>query len=190
VEQGEPVRGTGQRKEEGKMTRRTEPIGISVLACGGLILAALALPGMTPAQETGRCYKADVPAPMILPDGSEHGPGRLKLCLIGKGPVDGLHKTYVDGIPIGEFRSRRGTSEGRGEAVEAFFVFLRGVDGRLLLEGYAVASGEKLRTYHMGRVRGPTTTAWVSAPEPKGADKEQDRFIRIAVKPGMDRKSG
>ena len=60
------------------------------------ILLALTLPvlgiasGFTQAQTTGRCVRADVPEAMVLPDGSIHAPGTMRICLTHKAsPVTG-----------------------------------------------------------------------------------------------------
>jgi hypothetical protein len=130
---------------------------VSMVTVGSLILAALALPGMTLAQERGRCYKADVHTTMVLPNGLEYGPGQLKICMTSKGVIDGSHRAYVNRMPIGEFRSRLGTGEGRETA---FFVFLRSTEDKLVLEGYAVPLRDKLRTYYMRASIGPPR-AWL-----------------------------
>ena len=117
------------------------------------------LAGVAMAAETGRCYTAEVPAPIILPNGDEYDAGKLRICMkIKLSPVEGLHETSVDGHPIGGFRSRLGTSEATGGGT--YFVFSRAAGGRLVLEGYAVSQGDRLRTYYLGR--GRVTTSWWS----------------------------
>jgi len=145
----------------------------------GLILGSLVcLAAVTAAAETGRCYTADVPAPIVLPDGKVYDAGLLRICMRSKlSPVEGLHETSVDGNLIGGFRSRLGTSEATGDG--AFFVFSRTAGGELILEGYAVSQGNRLRTYTLQRP-GRVTAVWWSGlrtlnDEPAG----EDSVVRI-----------
>jgi hypothetical protein len=133
----------------------------------------------TEAQQTGRCYSADVQGVIVLPDGSEHDTGRLELCLSSKGPVEGSHRTYVDGRAIGEFRSRLGEAEGDAGATGAIFVFLRSPDGKLFLEGYTAAQGDRFWAFQMVRAR-RSMTAWRLGQEVDWDETVGGRIIRIA----------
>ena len=152
------------------MTRTTQG-----LIVGSLILLA----GVAMAAETGRCYTAEVPAPIVLPNGDEYDAGELRICMnIKLSPVEGLHETSVDGHPIGGFRSRLGTSEAAGDG--AYFVFSRAAGGRLVLEGYTVSQGNRLRTYYLGR--GRVTTSWLSGQRAmNGEFTGEDSVVSIAV---------
>jgi hypothetical protein len=121
------------------------------LAFGCIWIAALILFAPAAAQGSGDCLQAEVPTPMVLPDGSEHPAGSLRICMSKNySPVSGLHKTSVDGRVIGLFRSRQGVSEaeftGRNDP---FVLFHRGENDHLVLVGFAWPSGERLQTYRM-----------------------------------------
>lgn len=127
----------------------------SRLISGTLVVAALLFLSQGSALASrGRCVSADIPAPMILPDGSEHPAGELKLCVrYHHSPVTSLHETYVAGSPVGLHSSRRGVSEGPATS-EPFLTFYRRPDGKLFLYGFALPGGERMEVhtlYHTGR---------------------------------------
>ena len=65
------------------------------------LTACMALAGGSWAAETGRCYYADVPYSVILPDDSVHGPGRLRVCVERRiNPVTMAHTVALNGQPI------------------------------------------------------------------------------------------
>jgi hypothetical protein len=93
------------------------------------------------AASSGRCASVDVEAEIQLPDGSVYPPGKLTLCdSRAYSPVSSLHRTFVDGMPVGMLMSRRKTSEGDGDSVPEV-MFLRDAHGRLQLFGYALPTG-------------------------------------------------
>ncbi len=100
------------------------------------------------------CVSAEVPEPILLPDGSWHPAGVLKLCLRGDySPVAAFHETYVNHMPIGLFLSHQCVSEGTAEA-EPFMMFYREPNGGLRLYGYALPSGDHMATYFLEQPRG------------------------------------
>ena len=136
------------------------------------------LAAMTSAGETGRCYTADISSPIVLPNGDETEAGLLRICLRSKlSPVQGLHVTSMNGNQLGGFRSWFGTSEASDDG--AFFVFTRGAEGRLILEGYAVSQGRQLRTYHLGR--GRVTTGWSGLRAMNDERADQNPWVRIGA---------
>jgi hypothetical protein len=116
----------------------------------------LALPAAVPAaDETGDCVQAFVDESMVLPDGSQHPPGTIRICLeMRYSPVAGLHKTSIDGRTIGLFQSRHRLSEGIAEDPTAKLVFRRIPDGGLTLLGYAIPVHERTALYWMGDAGG------------------------------------
>ncbi len=120
----------------------------SRLISGTLIVAAfLILSQGSALASRGRCVSADIPAPMILPDGSEHPAGELKLCVRHHhSPVTSLHEAYVGGSPVGLHSSRRGISEGRATS-EPFMTFYRRPDGKLYLYGFALPGRERMEVH-------------------------------------------
>ena len=112
------------------------------------VVAVVALaPSPAWTQDRGRCALIEAPWPVVLPDGSTHEAGSLKLCLQQMWtPASGLHEIRIDGMPIGLFMSRVGTSEGPVEGVPVV-VFQRNGTGEHYLVGYAWPDGEVMRTY-------------------------------------------
>lgn len=100
----------------------------------------------------GSCVSAEIPAPIVLPDGTTHEPATLSLCVrLAVSPVTALHSAELDGIPAAFMVSRRGEAEGRTRTPA--MLFLRQVDGSLLLRGYAVPEGERTVTYMIETIR-------------------------------------
>jgi len=100
----------------------------------------------------GRCVWAEVPSPIVMPDGSSHPAGAIRVCLsLEYSPVAGLHKTYVGGEFAGMFLSRRALSEGPAEEdlKSAYFMFQRNGEGELVLLGYALPAGDRFQTFRM-----------------------------------------
>ena len=145
--------------------KRWKPSALSLAATvAGVILLS---GGAAVAGESGRCFTAEVAAMIVLPDGSLHGPGKLKFCVTRMhSPVEALHHTSVDGRAIGLFRSRVGSSEGLGGEPTPFFVFARRIDGILELQGFAHPTRYgKLTTYRVDLKRARVTTRWRLAEE-------------------------
>lgn len=119
------------------------PLGFAAVTLAALLLSPAAWSG-----GSGRCISTSVPDTMVLPDGSVHPAGQLRICYTRAfSPVAGLHETYVNGQPVGRFVSRTGQGEAGSEAEGPFFVFSRNTRGALVLEGYADPVGNRLNTY-------------------------------------------
>ena len=113
----------------------------------GLALLAISIPGAIWGQSLGDCIAVEVPAPMILPDGSSHEAGSLKICHDQMfSPIASLHATYVDGKPVGFLRSRRGFAEDDTEG-RPYVLFQKTHRGELRLLGYAWPHGNRMATY-------------------------------------------
>jgi hypothetical protein len=129
-------------------------------------LVALLAAGGAGAEVTGTCVRADVPNPVVLPDGTAHPAGQLRICLSGRfSPVAGLHRTYVNGRFAGMFLSRRVTSEGPVDEHEPFMLFRRNAAGPWELYGYALPHGEGLVSYRMdtiGKSKGQEKRRWIA----------------------------
>lgn len=113
------------------------------------------------ARQIGRCVSVEVPSAIVLPDGSRHDDVRqLKLCVRERiSPTACLHEFRLDGHPVGLFRSESGRSEDRAELTGAVVVFEKNLtrsEGDVVVWGYAVQEGERLRVFRMDRTpRGP-----------------------------------
>jgi len=114
------------------------------------LTACILLAGGSWAAETGRCYSADVPHAMILPDDSVHGPGKLRVCVERRiSPVTVAHTVAVNGQPVGMYLSRTGLGEEQPEGADAVIMFVRNEDDQFVLEGFTRPLGKQLRTYRM-----------------------------------------
>lgn len=118
-----------------------------------LVLSMAAAPAAD-ASETGVCVQAFIQESIVLPDGSLHAPGTIRICLEREfSPVAGLHETSIDGRTIGLFQSRFVLSEGLAEDRRARLVFQRIAEDRLALLGYAVPGRERTAVYWMKETR-------------------------------------
>lgn len=97
------------------------------------------------------CARFVVDDPILLPDGTLHPAGTITLCdSLVLTPVTTLHKTYVNGQPVGLLASRRRSSELPGDRAP-FLVFQRDPQGRLELLGYVMPASGRSVTYELAR---------------------------------------
>ena len=139
------------------MTIRQTTLGaFRPLAITALLTAALLVPVSTGAAGPGGCISAVIPDAIVLPDGSVHEAGKLRVCYSRDySPVAGLHQTYINGRAVGMFISQHSATELTSDTDEAFFVFRRTGFGELELEGYAMPNGNGLDTFLIGASRKP-----------------------------------
>jgi hypothetical protein len=101
-------------------------------------LAGCLTPSMARAASSGLCVTVDVDLPVVLPDASIVPPGRLMLCdSLEYSPVATLHKTYLDGRPVGILLSRKRAGEG-DMGSEPRVLFRGDGKGQLELVGYVL----------------------------------------------------
>lgn len=94
-------------------------MGILVVA---VMLAVLAAPAAAAAES---CLVAHVPRDFVLPDGSSHPAGPLRVCLERNlNPSVELQKISVDGSPVGLFQSKAFTAE-NSDVLRPVFYFGR-----------------------------------------------------------------
>ena len=109
---------------------------IKVTKIKGLILMGALMLTATGAIAGGRCYTAEVPQTMVLPNGSTHAPGLLRICPDQAiSPVSILHRTDVGGRPMGMFLSVPRNVEMSVEEGKAQFVFMRNARDELARVG-------------------------------------------------------
>ena len=101
---------------------------------------------VSPAAANGSCATAEVTERFVLPDGSEHGPGKITLCPDQSTPAQAMHVGYVDRAPIGLFLSHRGLSEAPVET-RPYMMFARDERGRLHLYGFAAPTSSGMETF-------------------------------------------
>jgi len=123
-----------------------------LFAMAGGVLMLLAS-GTGQAAAGGGCVSVEVDTPIRLPDGTLHPPGKLTLCdSMQLSPVSSLHKTYVNGQPVGMLIGRKRTSEG-GKRMSPVVFFNVDDQGTLELFGYVLPAGGGSVTYMIGGAR-------------------------------------
>ncbi len=137
-----------------------------------LVLAAALMLVATATTAEGRgCYTAEVPGTMVLPDGSEHTSGLLRICTDQViSPVSNLHRISVGGRPVGMFLSLPRAIEEAVEGGTAQFIFKRGVSDELILVGYGVTAGGGRTIYEMVRAEYVRDTANSARTDPGQRD--------------------
>lgn len=104
---------------------------------------ALAAGGNTGASTGRRCVIAWVPSNVVLPDGSVHSPGLLRLCNTHVlSPASTLHELTMDGAPVGLLAGRAYRTEGGGPLERPVIFFCREKTGDLRLVGYVVPTAK------------------------------------------------
>ena len=136
-----------------------------------LVAASLFTTGSAVAGSSSGCIHVDVSLPVHLPDGNTYPAGVLTLCdTAALSPVATLHKTYVNGRPIGILVSRRRANETRGDAPPV--VVFQSDGGTLDLVGYTLPSPRRGVVYELSaRAEMPTGEVRVAAASsgPSGA---------------------
>lgn len=93
-----------------------------------------------------RCLRAEVPAPIVFPDGTTQPAGALMLCVADYSPVASYHRVFVNGMPKGLLFSHRTLAESP-EGPEPRLLFRSTDSGALRLLGYIWPSGKKANAY-------------------------------------------
>ena len=116
------------------------------------VLVCLAAGGAAWAVVPAHCIAIDVPAPFVLPDGTVYPAGELRLCLNRNfNPVTGLHRVYIEHMPVGFLMSRVSNAETPKEAGPSVLFYSDG--GHLRLVGYTIASNGKVFSYRLWNPR-------------------------------------
>jgi hypothetical protein len=144
-------------------------------------LAFFAL-GAAQADDLGRCYSADIESAVVLPDGVERAPGRVRVCTTAHfTPATTLHKVYWNGALIGLFQARHDEQEAVALGVDTtVFAFTRrhGTE-RLVLVGFATVDGARARTYDLAP-RSRVTSSWWLGPSEAARSPSSDRVLVAA----------
>lgn len=137
----------------------------------GMILALAGLCAVTSAGAASECcIRADVEATIVLPDGSSHEPGPIRICLADRlSPVAGLHQTFVDSQPVGIFVSRVAYAEDPPQLRDPIIRFRQTARGHWVLEAYGVPDGSRMAVYWLEPQ--PSARAFRSVPPPVASDR-------------------
>lgn len=116
--------------------RMTRGKGLGPAIAASAALVCLLVAG--PVHSASGCVRVPLDAPVLLPDGNFYPAGSLTICdSISLSPVTSIHKTFVNGRPVGLLASRRRASEVSADTAP-FVVFHRDSFGRLELVGYVL----------------------------------------------------
>ena len=93
-----------------------------------------------------------MPVKLLVSQG--HGPGR-RVSRVPRSrvhtPVASLHETRINGRNVGICLGRSALNEERSAGREPYVVFGRSVSGDLVLRGYVVPDGDRMRAFRMNR---------------------------------------
>jgi hypothetical protein len=159
----------------------------SIALGSALVLTILAVAAVPAAAQTGRCYKAELPAPTVFPDGSVHDAGLFKICLERRhSPVADLHRLHVGGFPTGFLASRRVTAEDARRSGPAHFVFERvDPDGSLRLLALVAPDGHKMVSHVFAEPK--VRTEWAPGTLTRSRGKDNDELPYLGLhEPGEE----
>ena len=113
-----------------------------------LVCVAGLVAGAAHAQETGLCIRAEAPSPLVLPDGSIHTAGSIRICLTNKiNPVRGWHTIDINGARVQFANSRIDRKDTGTQDVQPFLEFGRGPGGEWYLGRYTISRGTRVTSY-------------------------------------------
>lgn len=120
--------------------------GRSLLAIVVLCAVALMISISMVRGGKGKCLRAEIPSPVLFPDGSVHPAGTLSLCVADYSPVAAYHRVAVDGMPQGLMFSQRRVAE-QPEGSQPVLLFRKTDAGELRLLGYVWPAGKQSFAY-------------------------------------------
>jgi hypothetical protein len=151
-----------------------------------LVLTILAAAAGPATAQTGRCYRAELPAPTVFPDGSVHEAGLFKLCLERKhSPVADLHRLHVGGFPTGYLASRRVAAEDARRTGPAHFVFEKADrNGSLRLLALVAPDGRRMVSHVFAEPK--VRTEWAPGSLTRSRGGNDDRSRLAGLQPGEE----
>jgi hypothetical protein len=124
----------------------------SVLVVLATALAVLVTSPAPIAQQRGRCAVTELPGHLVLPDGTVHDSGELKICFEDwHNPSSGRHVILLDGKKWGYLLSRSGRSDKSRTDVPVFVFTPRTEHQHVRLLGYAWPDGDGMSIHVLHR---------------------------------------
>ena len=152
---------------------------------GALATLALLAVGPAPAGGANHCVRAQVPGSFVMPDGTEHEAGTLRICMNRQySPVAGLHEMSADGGSTRMYISRMQTSEGVVDDATPYVMFRRNGGGSLVLTGYAVPDGDRYLVFRMESIANRQVPQQVPLPNAlveKRTDENVNKVVLLAA---------
>ena len=100
---------------------------------------------------SGPCFSVSVTDSVVLPDGSVHDAGVVRICVSHElSPVTAVHKVYVDREHVAMLVSKVGQGEALGDG-NPVVMFNRDSRGRLHLAGFAAPEDGRMTNYLLHR---------------------------------------
>jgi hypothetical protein len=152
------------------------------LAVLAIALAILAASPTLFAQQRGRCAVTELPGHLVLPDGSIHEAGELKICFLDwHNPSAGRHLILVDGKKWGYLLSRSGQSDASKADVPVFVFTPRTDHDHVRLIGYAWPDRDGMSVHVLHRPGRKVSRSLADASSLlERADRE--RFVLVAAR--------
>ena len=155
---------------------------VGVLAVLAIALAVLVASPELVAQQRGRCAVTELPGHLVLPDGTVHEAGELKICFLDwHNPSAGRHLILVDGKKWGYLLSRSGKSDESMADVPVFVFTPRTEHHHVRLLGYAWPDGDGMSIHVLHRPGRKVSKSLADAGSLlERAD--QERFVLVAAR--------
>lgn len=154
----------------------------SILAITAIAVAVLVTSPSLIAQQRGRCALTELPGQLVLPDGTVHDSGEVKICFEGwHNPSSGRHLIFVDGRKWGYLLSRSARS-GEPLADVPVFVFTpRTEHHHVRLLGYAWPDGDGMSVHVLHRP-GRKVSGTLSNATALVEKADEERFVLITAR--------
>ena len=153
-----------------------------ILAVLAISLAILATSPTLVAQQRGRCAVTELPGHLVLPDGTVHEAGELKICFLDwHNPSSGRHLILVDGKKWGYLLSRSGRSGDTKTDVPIFVFTPRTEHHHVRLLGYAWPDGDGM-SIHVLHPPGRKVSKSLADAGSLLELADQERFVLVAAR--------
>ena len=154
----------------------------SVVAVLAIAFAVLVTSPQLVAQQRGRCAVTELPGHLVLPDGTVHESGELKVCFEGwHNPSMGRHVIFVGGKKWGYLLSRSGRSDELKADVPIFVFTARSEHHHVRLLGYAWPDGDRMSIHVLHRP-GRKVSGSLADVATLLERADEERFVLIAAR--------
>lgn len=166
---------------------RNTPQQTSLLRVVLVFLSMILVSGSVMAGDVGRCLSAEIPSPVIMPDGAVFDAGKLKICnRIAYSPVSGLEEISINGRSLGMYVSRSSESPrpkriaGERRDDRPVLVFFRNERDELELFSYHRANGDRFLHHVFGAEGNPKVDSyWKIAAENSAGKKAKRKSLDL-----------
>jgi hypothetical protein len=154
----------------------------AILTVVAIVVAVLVASPSLIAQQRGRCAVTELPGKLVLPDGTVHDAGEVKICFEGwHNPSSGRHVIFVDGKKWGYLLSRSGNSDKSTTQVPVFVFTPRTEHHHVRLLGYAWPDGDGMSVHVLHRP-GRKVSRSLSDARALLDHADEERFVLVAAR--------